>query len=87
MHYFKTLLKEYHSRPTISKLELNCQFAGYDDKTVDLVQFYFAGTRGFRVNLDGSYQYESEIMDDEGFGVVVPQIGPLLVDGWEFKEE
>ena len=82
MHYFRTILNEYHTRPTIKKLELNCRFTGYEDDTMDLAQFYFAGTRGFRLNLDGSYEYEDELMNADGFGTDVPQLGPLLVDGW-----
>lgn len=88
MQYFRALLKEYHTRPTIAKLELNCDFVGYDKpEAMELVQFYFAGTRGFRLNLDGSYEYLSELTEAAGdMGVDVNQIGPFLVDGWQEED-
>ena len=90
LHYFRTLLKEYHTRPTISRLELNCDFVGYEQeepRQMDLVQFYYAGTRGFIRNFDLTYEYSNEYMEAEDGRILrVPQYGPLLVDGWELEE-
>ena len=50
---------------------------------MSLVQFYFAGTRGFKINYDGTMSFSSDAGYEDGFGVEVADIGPFLVDGWD----
>ena len=82
LHYLMTLLNEYQPRPNVSKIELNCAFKDYD-QGIALVEFYFAGTRGFQINLDGTYTYLTDVHTEDSYSVEVHHIGPLLVDGWE----
>lgn len=61
-------------------------FAGYEDESMSLVQFYFAGTRGFKINYDGTMSFSSDAGYEDGFGVEVGDIGPFLVDGWDSSD-
>ena len=86
LHYLRTLLHEYQRRPTVKTIEQNCVFKGYEDESMDLVQFYFAGTRGFKLGYDGSLIMASDIGYEDGMGEEVSEITPLLVDGWDNRK-
>ena len=49
---------------------------------MSLVQFYFTGTRSFEEGYDGVFMEMSDISAGDGFANFVPEIGPILVDGW-----
>ena len=40
------------------------------------------GTRAFQKNLDGSYDHLTDVSTEDGYILQVPDLGPLLVDGW-----
>ena len=85
LHYMHTMTSEYSSRPDIQHLEMDCEeFTGYDsDNGIDLVLFYFAGTRGFQIGLDGEIRLLSDVSTEDAFATEVSSIGPYYADAWE----
>lgn len=81
MPYLRTLLTQYSNKPTIENIELNCRYGGYEDEEKSLVLFYFSGTYDLEEGLDGELA-ESTISTEDGLGIFVPGIAPILVDGW-----
>ena len=82
-----TLLKSYREKPNISNIELNCaDFTDYDSG-IGLVRFTVEGTRGFQVNLDGSYAFLSDVSTEDDYLNLVSSIGPLFVDAWQRSED
>ena len=45
------------------------------------------GAKGFQVNLDGSYSLLIDSSTEDDFLSLVPQIGPLLIDGWKYENK
>ena len=66
----------------MERIELNCRFDGYDDESTSLVLFYFAGTRELEEAIDGRLQEASSVTTEDSIGVSVPEIRPVIVDGW-----
>ena len=68
-------------------MELNCDFAGYDDPRMSLVQFYFAGTRSFQEGPDGTLVEGSQVSTEDDLANWVPELGSINVDGWDYGDE
>ena len=81
--YLRTLLTWYQGNRTIEKIELNCDFRSYDKEDVDLVNFYFIGTRAFQVGPDGQFMDMEDFSTEDGLTNWVPEIRHTIVDGWD----
>ena len=86
MEYFLTLLLKFQGKRTIEAMELNCDFAGYDDPRMSLVQFYFAGTRSFQEGPDGTLVEGSQVSTEDDLANWVPELGSINVDGWDYGD-